>query len=655
MAGLSWMSELIKTYDNLSNSRALGDIPPLPISHSLQNAHIEIRLNPDGTFFQAYMIPKEDALTIVPVTEDSASRSSGITPHVLYDKLSYIARDCADYTKDEKSRKCYDAYIKQLSEWRNDENSPMEVKVIYEYLSNGTIIEDLLKCGILELDSEGKLSSKWNGDKNNKPGNIVSSFVRFIVYKDDGSFIKCNDNKTLFNSFSEYYNKRNADKRVCYVTGEYRPYTEKHPAKIRNGGDTAKLISSNDKSGFTYRGRFKEGKDALSISYEASQKAHNALRWLVKNYGWFVGDETIVAWSVQGNEYPSLRKDTYDVISDSFYDPDDGETSAENAVDLINGRSVADLKKAVNGYRKKNFNSEGKLDNVVVMGIEAATPGRLSITMYHEIAGSDYLDKIENWHTNCAWPHSYKLVYIEKDGKQESKHVNFIGAPSPEDIVKAAYGDNVKDKIKKDSIKKIVEFIVTGKRGMFPNAAMRYAVRRVSNPMCMEDWELRKNTTIACSLIRMYRNTIYGEEYKMELDNNQDIQKERNFMFGRILAYMEKIEEKAIERQAGYDGVKRTPNAIKLRNIYVSRPVTTLMTLNTKLTPYIERLYLSKNGMYVDNSLYSEMQELMAEMIEYGMLKADGKMDNTPLDERYLLGYACQINELNKKNNKKNN
>ena len=58
--------------------------------------------------------------------------------------------------------------------------------------------------------------------------------------------------------------------------------TEKHPAKLRQGKDKAKLISTNDANGFTYRGRFVSKKEAISIGYETSQKIHNALRWLIQ-------------------------------------------------------------------------------------------------------------------------------------------------------------------------------------------------------------------------------------------------------------------------------------------------------------------------------------------------------------------------------------
>ena len=67
-------------------------------------------------------------------------------------------------------------------------------------------------------------------------------------------------------------------------------------AKVRNAGDKAKLISSNDESNFTYKGRFANKEEAFAVGEIVSQKAHLALRWLIKTGGISVGDEKYVAW-----------------------------------------------------------------------------------------------------------------------------------------------------------------------------------------------------------------------------------------------------------------------------------------------------------------------------------------------------------------------
>lgn len=100
---LSWTDELMRAYDilNSTNDRNL-----LPLCHSTQNAQITIDINSDGTIPSigfAEKVEKEDAVTIIPVTEDSSSRGAGINPHPLADKLIYIAGDYPKYADVKKA------------------------------------------------------------------------------------------------------------------------------------------------------------------------------------------------------------------------------------------------------------------------------------------------------------------------------------------------------------------------------------------------------------------------------------------------------------------------------------------------------------------------------------------------------------------------
>ena len=85
--------------------------------------------------------------------------------------------------------------------------------------------------------------------------------------------------------------------------------SDSHPAKLRNAGDKAKLISSNDSSGFTYRGRFTDDSQVAGLGFEITQKSHSALRWLLARQGkvFYVKSGgrarprlAIVAWAVSG-------------------------------------------------------------------------------------------------------------------------------------------------------------------------------------------------------------------------------------------------------------------------------------------------------------------------------------------------------------------
>ena len=90
-----------------------------------------------------------------------------------------------------------------------------------------------------------------------------------------------------------------------------------HPAKLRHTGDKAKLVSANDSSGFTFRGRFTDpyGSQAAMVSYEVTQKAHNALRWLISRQGFRNGNQVYVSWAVSGKETPKPLESTWELLN----------------------------------------------------------------------------------------------------------------------------------------------------------------------------------------------------------------------------------------------------------------------------------------------------------------------------------------------------
>ena len=616
---MAWMTRLYETYENLKgNSDVLKacKMPLVPVSHTVQTAHVEVTLTSKGEFIRAECVPEDGALTVVPCTEDSASRSSGIAPHVLFDNLKYTAGDAAEYNADPKNEKNYKAYCEQLHAWCEDEKCPDFAKAVYRYVSKRQLIHDLIGQGILNFE-KGKL--KWNGGSDNKPaGEIFSVFVRFTV-RDAESF------EDVINSYIEYDAEKHKNEKICFVTGEKTAITYKHPAKIRYSGDSAKLISANDKSGFTFRGRYRNAEDAVSIGYDVSQKAHSALRWLIANQGFKTGDQTVVVWSVGTNDIPDIMSDSVSLFGEedcerkNTYTPLD--TYAKNVED------------AINGYRHNDIDIPLKNNAIVIMILDAATPGRLSISYYRELGEFDYLDNIKAWHESCVWDHSYRYILKKNDQengkkKNEYHYIKYTGAPSINDTITSVYGSNVDDKLKKQLIKIFISCIANKRK--LPYDIVMKGVNRISNPNGMDEWDITKTTSIVCSLIRKYYYD-KGEiiDMALDIDNN-----DRSYLFGRVLAYVERIEE-----YANYlVGEKRVPNARKLRSKYKAQPAKTLVLLDEKIEPYLERIYTIRS-MY----LYKEMLEVISRINEGDF------MDNKPLSPKYLLGYASQMASFKEK------
>lgn len=624
---MSWITQLCETYENLKTNDALlrgCKMPLVPVSHTVQTAHVEIFIDEDGNFIRAEGIPKEKSLTAAPCTENSAVRSSGIAPHALYDNLKYIAGNQIEYTGDEKTDECYQKYMEQLMDWCEYESCPSVVKSIYKYVSKGNVISDLIAAAVLYEDDKG-LTKQWGGDRDNKPVQMINTFIRFRVENSDSNSIECNADKELKDAYTKYDRSRREKFGMCFVTGERMPVTYKHASKIRYSGDSAKLISANDTGGFTFRGRFNNPKEAFAVGYEVSDKAHSALRWIVANQGFTIGDQTVAVWSVKANKIPSVFGDTLSIFT--------------NQMDIYNKYTPLDsysesLKRAINGYKHSDLKKPLENNNVVIMIVEAATPGRLSIRYYREMQFSEYLDNIENWHELCIWNHNYKNIKTEIDQEDGSKkevinRIKFTGAPSINDIIFASHGETVDDKLKKHLTEILVSCICDRKK--IPYDIVMKSFTRASDIAGKADGEANKVTSIACALIKKYYHDRYKEEYDMALDYEN---KERSYLFGRVLAYAERIEDYALYKA----GEKRVPNARKLRGKYRMQPAKTLVILDEKLEPYVERLYVSNNW------LYTQMQEIIS------LINEQDYMNNKPLEPSFLLGYACQMTELlNKK------
>ena len=373
---MSWVDELHKIFEYNNNQDFQGVDPMLPISHSTATAQIQISITETGDFKGASEVDKNGSKTIIPVTEDSATRSSNIAPHPFADKLKYIAGDYNKYVKGKNSdnSKYFTAYMKQLHHWLISEHTNTYVKALYTYLEKKQVMSDLIKSKISGIPQE-------------------NAFVRFIVYTHD-NLVKTWEDKRLQESFIAFNRSLiTNEKQLCYASGKILHPTYKNPNKIRNTGDKAKLISANDDSGFTYRGRFLCKEQAFSISYEVSQKIHNALRWLIERQGETIDSLTIVVWASSLQNIPNVCKKPNEE-DDLDYDNDEEDDIPTTAPEYIN-----QLKKRIYGFREKLIPNT----KVMLMGLDSSGPGRLNISFYSELDSSQYLNNIEDWYKNTAW------------------------------------------------------------------------------------------------------------------------------------------------------------------------------------------------------------------------------------------------------------
>jgi CRISPR-associated protein Csd1 len=610
---VSWIEKLHQTYEACVDAPQFEKDPPLPVGYTEQQAHIEIVVDQSGNFQRAAVVPNET--TMFPATEDSAGRTSKPVPHPICDKIQYCAADYGTFGGEKES--FFEAYIKQLREWHTGYPND-KVGAVLHYVAKGTVVADLVRSGVLHCGADHKLLTEWASDApmpaifkvltaKEKKRDQGAAFVRWRVqvHGDPVSAIWLDPG--VRDSWIRFEASRNQTRGLCMVTGETTDLAVNHPKRLRNAGDRAKLISSNDRKGYTFRGRFASSEEACSVGAVVSQKAHNALRWLTKRQG-SAGNQVFVAWAVSGQSIPDPLASTAELFG-ALAVSEAPEPAAPYQGDAGQHYALR-LRKAISGYRAILGDAEG----VVVIGLDSATPGRMAITYYRELTGSEFLERVGDWHARCSWFQRY------------SKDNQFVGAPAPREIAEAAYGRRLDDKLRRSIVERLLPCIVDGRP--LPRDLVAAGVRRASNRAGMKNWDWEKYLGIACALVR---GSIREENYQMSLEEDRTT---RDYLFGRLLAIAENIEDRALHLARE----KRDTNAGRLMQRFADHPCSTWRNIELALAPYKTRLRTNRPAVLL------ERDKLLDAVI--GMFSEEDFISDRSLSGEFLLGYHCQREAL---------
>lgn len=593
---MSWLTLLAKSYDGLMCSDIIGDDRPLPISHTTQNADVEVLLTEDGNFLNARVIvEKSEKSTVIPATEDSANRTNGPVPHPLFDRLQYVAGDYSEWGG-LKGTKSHLDYMSQLGAWCESANANNLVKIVYRYLQKNCLIADLVQIHILisEPDKQ-KLLEKWDTNLGDKPaifkamtGSQLQSdaFIRFSVQTGPDSYVNLWESTELSDCYVAYTLSQQEEKGLCYASGKVVPLSSKHPSKIRNTGDKAKLISAHDDSGFTYLGRFLSAEEGAQISYEISQKAHNALKWLIQKQGRHIGDRVFLVWGSTLPDFPNLLGDSAEIMNPersrdnepietvSLDDDVSDETSYNPRTEFAER-----FNQAIMGY-SKNIKDQTEL---AILILDSATTGRMSINFYREYPFSEiqkFFQNIEEWHVRCAW--TRRGNYIE----EKKQYEYYLDAPSLYDITMHTFGVersgkmDLDDKVKSETIQRLLQCIIDQKA--IPEDIVRAIETRAKMPQTYSKNNWQKTITIACSVTRYHRLTKYGENWDENLNQHPD---SLAYNLGRMLAVANHLEYSNIP-----DGEKgRETSAIRYFSKFMENPCQTWSTISKLIMPYWQR------------------------------------------------------------------
>jgi CRISPR-associated protein Csd1 len=629
------MEKLYETYNQCAGAENFQSNAPLaPPFHDIRQAHIEVVLDEGGNFRRARVIEKEN--TVIPVTEKSATaRTSAVVPHPLCDYVKYCAGDYKE--AGEKTNKHAEEYLDQLKKWCDSIHAHPKAIAVMKYVQKKSLLHDLVEKGVLLIAGNGELLNRWEAAEEKPPlfrqltpvkgvYKPQNALIRWIVESRSNLVSEVWKDRSLQRAWNDYCDAEAAATGLCMVTGAEQVLATKHPKGVRGGRDGAKLISwkKEDESDFIYLGRFLEASQVLGVGREVTQKAHSALRWIIERQGYRNGLQVFVAWAVAGKPVPDPFQDSHELFlaadEAALRDTTRNEEPPQANVGDVGQAFAWRLKKAIAGYRARL----DPTDDIVVMGLDSATPGRTAITFYRELTGSEFLDRVQAWHEAYAW-HQYA-----KD-PESKKTLRFIGVPSPKDIAEAAYGHQVEgksgEKLRKATVERLLPCIIDGRP--IPRDLVESAVRRTYNRATFKkekngresEWE--KNLGIACAIFRGHHRE---RSYQMTLEQGR---KSRDYLFGCLLAVADRIEGRALYLA----DEPRDTSAAKLMQRFANRPYSTWRTIELSLTPYKTRLR-SKDPFFLH-----EKEKLLDEIV--CSLGQDFTIDK-PLSGEFLLGYHCQ-------------
>ncbi len=478
--------------------------------------------------------------------------------------------------------------------------------------------------------------------------------------------------ESLFASWQQFYATLDSTDGFCYITGKDSPLASKHPNRILRSATNAKLISANDLDGFTFLGRFTDNKKSIeshglqgaNISAVVTEKAHAALSWLLARQGREDAGQAVVAWAISGKETPQPTQEIDEnepfdveevvesvnleeeennpfVMSDDD-DFDDGldktEDESENSeidATTVNKKTSSGLTHSNNlgqtfaihlnntmqGYRQQL----DAHDQISIITLDAATPGRMAVTYYHETMPDDYIDALECWYQQFSWYATYK------DSDTNERKLT-IKAPIPKLIAEVAYGSRLSDALKKQVVSQVLPCIVEGEARRFSWQLVDLCIKRACNPLALKNWdgEWEQALGVACALYRGYHLRQSDDKKRSYTVALQTDYNSRDYLYGRLLAVAEDIESLALY----IAGEKRNTTAQRYMQQFANRPFTTWRNIELALKPYESRLKSNRAG-YLAN-----MHDLLDQIMN-GFDVTDFS-DDSALSGEFLLGYHSQ-------------
>lgn len=651
---MTWVKDLIDTYDNFRDVEVDGFVPFPHIGQILiknTKNFIDVTIDENGKFIGASVYVNNDkkfknSSTSFPATEHSAKRTGTNAikaPHALTDKLVYfILPDKQD------SESGFDIYLENMKEWVDFSPSCIQIKSIYTVLKNlrdsNKDIRELLKLNITNF-KKVKDQNDWSC--------YYSHIIRWIVVtKNPDDETKTWRNEEVIDSWEKFtiHKKGLNDTGILdYFSGKDEPSIEFYGKPIKLFG-SGKLISfSTNEDGLkNYSGeRFLNSRDTkrniqsykARLSYISAQKLECALGWISENQSikLFENDpnELLMVWT------PRLQENK----NQCTYDPNVKKSTVFTFdADSFNEKMYKSENEA---FCKMLLGLENNLaeypEHTSIMIISKSTIGRITPTLYESYSTFEYMCKLRSWYEKCRF-----YTYNPAVKKYEERMISLFRIAKCYSSREIQKGDSILFEPSKHAyifaFKSLLNSVLHSVP--VPYVIMQNIVQKASFPgKYAKSGGIRKNweyvVESACAMIRymhMEKNPEKGEK-DMSLDRES---KNVSYLFGRLLAVMDRIEDYALYLKDKENKNRRDTNAKRLWSAYVSRPFSTFNNLRSNIQPYLSSL----NG-----GTRKRFEDEITEIINGLDLQKDNL--NKPLQPEYLLGFYHERKELIEKDKDK--
>ena len=607
---MSTLRKLCDVYDAVIDTTGAEEDRPLPpIGFVQKRIKYNILLSPGGEFLTAQPLPEEEQLCAVPSSPQAEGRASKKSaPFPLADCLKYLIAN-------DKRPLLFGNYIAQLEDWCAAPDAPDCLRVLLGYLKKKTLYADL--CSVPGL------KCKFYKDENDTTGEgpDAKSFACFSIAYWGGEEQRLWMRADVWESWSRRLAALTGEETgLCYITGARTPIMEIHPYLV---GST-RLISGKD-SGFPfqYKGRFLNDRSAATVGAISSAKAHNALKWLLDHQGFKKYGTLFVGWNTKA---PQAAPDEAD---EKAY-PDTFEAYVNALFKSLQGYN-ATLKK----YANAGLTDEAKrrIEEIVILGLEAATDGRMSVIYSQTLPGNVFAARVNQWNEICRWGSP------EKNGCVFNRPVTWkeiCEAVMGVDAVQTAKGDFKADKaatkLMRDLQMRLLHCVIEGEA--LPLSLVKAAYNRAVQPLSFTDqnsqWsepQWRNCVAAACAMIRMYSH--YNKSAFAPSPALDAACTDRGYLYGRLLAVAHWAERPATE--------EGKTNAVRMMRRFALRPEDAWPTLYCKLLPALKALGRDGHSARFYKRLLGQIE---------GLFPAEDAQNGDTLFPLFLVGFSAQTHAL---------